>query len=43
LQGVRPLDLGYSIFDSALYRILEVKWLFHQEKATFTQSPSVNM
>jgi len=25
----------YSIFDSALYRTLEAKWLFPQEKATF--------
>jgi hypothetical protein len=27
--------LRYSIFDSALYRNLEAKWLFPQEKATF--------
>jgi hypothetical protein len=26
---------GYSIFDSGVYRILAVKWLFPQEKATF--------
>jgi hypothetical protein len=26
---------GYSIFDSALYRNLEAKWLFPQEKAAF--------
>jgi hypothetical protein len=25
----------YSIFDSGVYRILAVKWLFTQEKATF--------
>jgi hypothetical protein len=24
----------YSVFDSALYRNLETKWLFPQEKAT---------
>jgi hypothetical protein len=27
--------LGYSIFASGVYRILAVKWLFPQEKATF--------
>ena len=26
---------GYSIFDSAVYRIQGAKWLFPQEKATF--------
>jgi hypothetical protein len=26
---------NYSIFDSGVYRILAVKWLFPQEKATF--------
>jgi len=25
---------AYSIFDSALYRNLRLKWHFHQEKAT---------
>jgi hypothetical protein len=25
---------GYSIFDSALYRSLKLKWILHQEKAT---------
>jgi hypothetical protein len=27
--------LGYSIFDSGVYRIHAEKWLFPQEKATF--------
>jgi len=26
---------NYNIFDSGVYRILAVKWLFPQEKATF--------
>jgi hypothetical protein len=26
---------GYCIFDSGVYRILAVKWLFPQENATF--------
>jgi hypothetical protein len=26
---------GYSIFDSGLYRIHGLKWIFPQEKATF--------
>jgi hypothetical protein len=26
---------AYSIFDSGVYRILAVRWLFPQEKATF--------
>jgi hypothetical protein len=30
-----PRGKRYSIFDSGVYRILAVKWLFPQEKATF--------
>jgi hypothetical protein len=29
-----PILSSYSIFDSALYRSLRLKWFFHQEKAT---------
>jgi len=32
---VDEIEAGYSIFDSGVYRILAVKWLFPQEKATF--------
>jgi hypothetical protein len=28
-------QFGYSIFDSGVYRIHGLKWLFPQEKATF--------
>jgi hypothetical protein len=32
---VRPPEIGgYSVFDSALDRMHNAKWLFHQEKAT---------
>jgi hypothetical protein len=30
---------NYSIFDSALYRRLNVEWLFSQEKATLQDLP----
>jgi hypothetical protein len=29
----REKEGGYSVFDSALYRNLDAKWLFPQEKA----------
>jgi hypothetical protein len=34
-----PSPRGYSIFDSALYRRLNVEWLFSQEKATLQDLP----
>jgi hypothetical protein len=33
-QSGVPIQICYSIFDSALYRNLDLKWLFPQEKAT---------
>ena len=35
--------IQYSIFDSGLYRKLDAKWRFHQEKATLHALSSVNM
>jgi hypothetical protein len=37
------LKMRYSIFDSALYRKLNAKCLFPQEKATSRAPGSVNM
>jgi hypothetical protein len=39
LGDSKPLPRGYSIFDSALYRRLNVEWLFSQEKATLQDLP----
>jgi hypothetical protein len=35
ILGSAEIVAGYSIFNSAVYRIHAAKWLFYQEKATF--------